>query len=473
MTSQIDSTSAAYNEMSGNWPIVKALMGGTLHIRMEGKTYLPQWPNESADSYRARLVTATLYPAFKRTVKVLASKPFSKAMTLSDNVPERIAGWLDNADLQGRNLQAFLYEVMKDCVAYGISGVLVDYPMAQGIATVADEKMAGVRPYFVHYPPGTVIGWRSERIGGVETLTQLRLKETIWQPSGDFGEERIEQIRVLTPGAWQLWRKVQFKDWALFDEGATTLKEIPFVPFYGDRTGFMTGESPLLELAYQNVEHYQSSSDQQTILHVARVPILTIIGANDETEITIGAASAAKLPIGSDLKFVEHSGAAISAGRQALLDLEERMRQTGAELLVMKPGQATATEIYSDDEANKCDLQRITENFEDAVDQLLQYMADWVGEPEGGNVSLFKDFGAATLSDASAQLLLTANQSGKISDQTLVNEYKRRGILAADTDFETEQERIAEQGPALGTIGADFGKYKVTGTSLGLKIASL
>lgn len=455
MTSQIDNTSAAYNEMSGNWPIVTALMGGTLRIRMEGKTYLPQWPNESADSYRARLVTATLYPAFKRTVKVLASKPFSKAMTLSDNVPGRISDWLDNADLQGRNLQAFLYEVMKDCVAYGISGVLVDYPMAQGIATVADEKLAGVRPYFVHYPPGTVLGWRSERINGVEKLTQLRLKETIWQPSGEFGEEKIEQVRVLTPGAWQLWRKVQLKDWALFDEGTTTLNEIPFVPFYGDRTGFMTGEPPLLDLAYQNVEHYQSSSDQQTILHVARVPILTIIGANDETEITIGAASAAKLPIGSDLKFVEHSGAAISAGRQALIDLEERMRQTGAELLVMKPGQMTATQIYSEDEANKCDLQRITENFEDAADQLLQYMADWVGEPEGGNVELFKDFGAATLSDASAQLLLTTNQAGKISDQTLVNEYKRRGILAADLDFETEQERIADQGPALGVVNAE------------------
>lgn len=455
MTAQIDSTSAAYNDMSGNWPLIKALMGGTLQMRANGKTYLPQWPNESTDSYRARLATATLYPAFKRTAKVLASKPFSKALTLSDNVPARIVPWLDDADLQGRNLQAFLFEVMKDCVSYGISGVLVDYPKAQGISTVADEKMAGVRPYFVHYPPGTVIGWRSERINGVETLTQLRLKETILEPSGEFGEEIIEQIRVLTPGAWQIWRKVKFKDWTLYDEGTTTLNQIPFVPFYGDRTGFMTGESPLVELAYQNVEHYQSSSDQQTILHVARVPILTIIGANDETEITIGAASAAKLPIGSDLKFVEHSGAAISAGRQALLDLEERMRQTGAELLVMKPGQATATEIYSDDEANKCDLQRITENFEDAVDQLLQYMADWVGEPEGGNVSLFKDFGAATLSDASAQLLLTANQSGKISDQTLVNEYKRRGILAADTDFETEQERIAEQGPALGTIGAE------------------
>jgi hypothetical protein len=452
MTAQIDSTSAAFNEMSGNWPLIKALMGGTLTMRVNGKTYLPQWPNESADSYRARLATATLYPAFKRTVKVLSSKPFSKALTLSDNVPARIVPWLDDADLQGRNLQAFLYEVMKDCVAYGISGVLVDYPKAQGIATVADEKMAGVRPYFVHYPPGTVIGWRSERINGVETLTQLRLKETILEPSGEFGEEIIEQIRVLTPGVWQIWRKVRFKDWVLYDEGQTTLNQIPFVPFYGDRTGFMTGESPLVELAYQNVEHYQSSSDQQTILHVARVPILTIIGANDDTEITIGAASAAKLPSGSDLKFVEHSGAAISAGRQALLDLEERMRQTGAELLVMKPGQATATEIYSDDEANKCDLQRITENFEDAVDQLLQFMADWVGESDGGNIELFKDFGAAALSDASAQLLLTTNQAGKISDMTLVSEFKRRGILSPDLDYETEQERIADQMPPIGAI---------------------
>jgi hypothetical protein len=49
---------------------------------------------------------------------------------------------------------------------------------------------------------------------------------------------------------------------------------IPFVPLYGTRLAFMMGISPLRDVAYLNVKHWQSQSDQDTILHVARVPIL-------------------------------------------------------------------------------------------------------------------------------------------------------------------------------------------------------
>jgi len=35
----------------------------------------------------------------------------------------------------------------------------------------------------------------------------------------------------------------------------------------------MQAKPPLLDLAWLNVEHWQSASDQSNILHVARVPI--------------------------------------------------------------------------------------------------------------------------------------------------------------------------------------------------------
>lgn len=453
MIDSITKQSAAVQTMAKHWPLINVLMGGTSEIREAGKTYLPKWPNEESESYNNRLATATLYPAFERTVKVLASKPFSKSTKLSDDIPEQIAEWLGNADLQGRDLQSFASTIFEECVSHGISYVYVDFPRAEGITTRAQEINAGVRPYFVHYSPWNVLGWRTERISGIEKLIQVRLKETKLNPVGEYEEELIEQIRVLKIGAWELWQKdSKNNQWSMIDEGVTSMSEIPLVPFYGDRTGFMTGKPPLLELAHQNIEHYQNSSDQQTILHVARVPILTIIGADDDAALTVGASAAVKLPIGADMKFVEHSGQAIEAGRQALLDLEERMRQTGAELLVLSPGKVTATQVQSENEANKCALQRITENFEDAMNQCLQFMANWVGESDGGSIELFKDFGAASLSDASAQLLLNSATAGKISDETLRNEYKRRGILSADLDNDEEVERLEMQGPALGNV---------------------
>lgn len=445
--------SAAVSSMMEQWPMIRAIVAGTSAMRAAGEKFLPRWPNEDQESYKSRLSVATLYPAFARTVSVMASKPFSKNIVFSEDTPPNILEWSENIDLQGRNLHAFASDVMNDCIAYGVSGVLVDYPKADGVHTKADEKATGVRPYFTRYAPGTVLGWRVEKRAGADVLIQLRLLETVVEHDGEFGEKVVEQVRVLYQGAWQVFRKIEGKeDWFLFDEGTTTINEIPFVFFYGLRKTIGVGESPLLELAYQNVEHWQSGSDQQTILHVARVPILTIIGADDDTQITVGASSAVKLPVGANMMFVEHSGAAIAAGRESIKDLEERMRQTGAELLVFKPGLTTATQVTSENEANKCTLQRISEVFEDSLDQCLQFMAAWVGESEGGHVSLFNDFGAASLSDASAQLLLQANQSGKLSDESLVSEWKRRGILSPDLEWEDEQDRISEQGPSLGMM---------------------
>ncbi len=446
--------SAAVAGMATHWPMIRAVTTGTAAMREGGEKFLPRWPNEDQDSYKSRLAVATLYPAFARTVSVMASKPFSKSLTFSEDTSPRILEWSNDIDLQGRNLHSFMADVMTDCMGYGVSGVLVDFPKADGIRTKADEQSAGIRPYFTRYAPGTVLGWRCEKMAGADVLTQLRLLENVIEHEGEFGEKSVEQVRVLTPGAWQIYRKTDGKeDWFLFDEGTTTIQAIPFVFFYGIRQGFGVGLPPLLELAFQNVEHWQSGSDQQTILHVARVPILTIIGAEDDTQITVGASSAVKLPIGADMRFVEHSGAAIAAGRESIKDLEERMRQTGAELLVFKPGLTTATQVTSENEANKCTLQRITEIFEDAIDQCLFFMAAWVNEPLSGHCTLFKDFGAATLSDASAQLLLQANQAGKLSDESLMTEWKRRGILSPDMEWEDEQDRISDQGPALGLMG--------------------
>lgn len=450
MTATVRTESAAVARMSRHWPMIRTLMGGTAAMRDAGKRYLPKWPNEDEESYKARLESATLYPAFRRTIEVMGGKPFSKALTLGEDTPPRIVQWMDDCDMQGNNLHAFASDILADLLALGVSGVLVDYPRVDGVRTVADERQAGARPYFTRYAPGTVLGWRTERRGGATRLTQLRLLETVEEDDGEFGIAEVEQVRVLTPGAWQIWRKEK-EDWGLYEEGTTTLPEVPFVFFCARKVGFGESEIPLLDLAYQNIEHWQSSSDQQTILHVARVPILALIGA-DEAEITVGAKSAVKLPVGGDMKFVEHSGAAIGAGKESLADLEERMRATGAELLVLKPGQITATQVTSESEANKSTLQRIVENMEDGLDQCLQFAADWVKEPQGGSVQIFKDFGAATLAEASAQLLLQANQAGKISDETFFGELQRRGIVAPDVTFDDERERIEGQGPALGRI---------------------
>lgn len=441
--------------MSQAWLIAEALLGGTASMRAAGESFLPRWPNEEPGSYDARLKTATLFPAFARTISVMSGKPFSKQLTMQDDVPPRLREWCDNVDLQGNNLHSFAADLMAEALGFGICGVLVDYPkVGEAVRTLADERNIKARPYAVLIRHSQILGWRAEMSDGVVRLTQLRLAESAEVPDGEFGTATVRRVRVLVPGGYALYQEGEKDEFALIEEGTTTLKAIPFVPFYGKKRGFMSGVSPLLDLAYLNVQHWQDSSDQQKSVRFARVRIAAIIGAEDlTTPISLGADYFMRLPHGADIKVVQGSAEAVKIGREELAVLEDQMITTGAELLVIKPGeQKSATQSNNEAEANKSDLQRIVEQFEDGLDQVLQLMADWVGEPQGGHVSLFKDFGAATLTDASAQLILAMQQGGLITKETAIREQQRRGMLAADIVPVQELEAVSQEGPALGAL---------------------
>lgn len=476
MAQKVQHQSSEVQALAQNWPIAEALLGGTRAMRAAGTAFLPKWPGEEKESYDARLATATLFPAFGRTLGVMSGKPFSKQITLGEDTPAKIKTWCEDVDLQGNSLHTFAAMMMDEALGFGLAGILVDYPRVSGARTLADERAIGARPYMVAIKHSQILGWKAQRSNGATVLTQLRLAESKEEDDGEFGVKQVPRVRVLTPGAWAVYMPgaKQEDDWVLEEEGTTTLQAIPFAPVYGRKRGFMDGVSPLLDLAYLNVKHWQSQSDQDTILRVARVPILALIGGDDPmpdgtggTQLTVGASAAVRLPKDGNLKFVEHTGAAIEAGAKSLEALEDQMIQTGAELLVQKPGQRSATEAANDAEANKSELQRITEGFEDSLDQALQFMAAWVNEKQGGHASLFKDFGAATLTEAGAQLVISMQQAGFITKATAIKELQRRGLVAADLVPEAELDAVEEQGPPLGTMGMEKERIDMQGPALG------
>lgn len=445
--------SDAVSGMQAAWDLVRALLGGTDAMRLAGESYLPKWPAEDDDSYAARKSTAVLFPAYQRTVTTLAGKPFSKPLAYGDDVPTVIKGYAENIDLEGRNLHTFAADIMEAALGYGLGLILVDYPTRpEGIATLADERNAGLRPYFVQIHTWQLIGWRAGRVNGQWQLQQFRFMECVEEPNGEFGTREVDQVRVLEPGKWSTYRKNEKGDWMPHASGVTTLNRIPLAVAYGHRLGFMCAKPPLLEMAHLNVAHWQSASDQQTVLHVARVPILAAIGVEEGFSLVVGAQSAVCLPVKADLKFVEHSGKAIEAGAKDLADLEERMRQAGAELLVID-NKLTATQVSAENAVGMCALQRIGESVEDATDQALQLMAEWIGEAQGGHVTLFKDYAAANLSDASTQMIKDWVTAGLLSKEAAFHELQRRGAISADLVWDDVKEQIDMEGPSLGMMG--------------------
>ena len=186
-------------------------------------------------------------------------------------------------------------------------------------------------------------------------------------------------------------------------------------PVYLNRTGFMTGEPPLSELADLNVAHWQSQSDQRNILHVARVPILYGAGFEEADTIEIGASSMVRTTNpNAKLEYVEHTGAAIDAGDKDLQNLEFQMQQMGLQLLVPQPGQ-TATGEIRDDAKEMSPRAMMAAALGDAIEQALGFMAEYrgLGADAGGSVEVNTDFGIVGSADATT--LLNAVNAGQIS----------------------------------------------------------
>ena len=435
--------------------VCQTLMGGTKAMREAWKLYLPQEDAESDKAYLSRLRKSVLYPAFSKTVNGFVGKPFSKPIQLGDDVPSQMKDWLENCDLLGRDFDTFAREVFRRVLVDGFGFILVDYPMVTTPLSLADEQAMGVRPYFVHVPLNNILGWRLSYSGGLPVIDQLRIKEQVEEPSGAYGVKIVDQIRVLTPGHVDVFRsagdpRTGASDWSLVPEmsGDTTFPGVPVVPVYAGRVGFLEATPPLEDMAWLNVRHWQSSSDQAHILHVARVPILFGAGLDipGGTEVVVGPNRLIRAPLGAQLSFVEHTGAAIAAGRQDIADMEEQMQRIAGEFLVRKKGVKTATESRLEAMDGASVLKGWVWDYQDALEATLMVMGMWVGMP-GGTVEVYTGWDDTDVDSQDLVTVLGAAQSGFVSKDTWLWNLHRKGMLPPGITPEDEAERMAAEPP--------------------------
>ena len=454
MTEAVAQRSAASATMLAAAQKGRALMGGTTAMRAARTTYLPQFAKESKQAYDVRLAASWLFNGYRKTVKDMTGRVFSKSVEISEG-DDRLKEWADNIDMQGRDLSTFARQVFEDGLAGpGINWIMVDAPPRNGTVTQAQAQQQNLRPYLVHLRVEDVLGWRCETIDNVTTLTQIRIAEKIPErdPLDEFKEASVDQIRVLdrlpTGVQTRLYRKdSKSQKWALYEPAAinTAISEITVVPFYANRTGFFTGEPMLDDLADINIAHWQSQSDQRNILHYARVPILFGAGMDAKSAITIGATEAVMASdANAKLAWVEHNGKAIEAGRVDLKDLEFQMETFGLQMLTARTNAQSATGEALDANKETSQLSMTADALKDALEQALEWMGLYGGFDAPVEVEVNKDFGVSFMTAQEVTALLSAVKDGALSRETFVKELIRRGVLRSDLDPDEEADRIAE-----------------------------
>lgn len=464
---EVDTRSKDFELMQAGWSLLHDLLGGTRAMRAAGRTWLPQEPKEADAAYANRLARSFLFGAFADAVDRIVAKPFSVPTTVEGGSPAYFAEMLRNVDNCGNDLTLFARSVFEDGVIHGLSHILVDHPDTGGTLTAKQERDLKIRPYFVHVRADQLIGHRSKRdAAGRNVLTQIRIYEKKVEDAGEYGDVSVEYVRVVTETSFSIWRKTA--DDAKFvkvKSGDHTFGSVPLVTFYTSADGFMKATPPLEDVAWLNLAHWQSYSDQRNILRFARVGLLFGSGFSEEevergfsvgpTNLLLVTSPDAKLSI------VEHSGNAIGSGKDDLETLEAKMDSLGLRPFVDQKGNPTATGKAMDEEKSFSSILAWIRSLESALRTAFGFAATWTQETiaDDFEVEVFSDFGISVQTYEAIQNLITARANREISRETFLFEIRRRGLISDSIDIAAEIARIESEPPPAGATGFGAGTF--------------
>lgn len=437
----VNDPNTAWVNMEPHWVLIETLMTGTYGIRKKHRTYLPQEPRELDEAYDNRLMRSVLAPFYARLERMLAGMLTRKPVRLT-GVADAITEQLFDVDLQGNDLNVWTYETARKCIRYGHVGVLVDAPAAG----------QNGRPYWVTYTPRDILGWRYEMEGGKQRLVQLRLVEKILVPDGLYGEKEVEQVRVLTPGAFEIHQKNQRGEFVVVDEGRTSLSEIPFSVAYSNRLGLLESRPPLADIAELNLKQYQVQSDLDNQLHISAVPMLAFYGFPQATEeVSAGPGEAIAFPAEGRAEYIEPGGRSYEAQFKRLEQVAQQINELGlAAVLGQKLSAETAEAKKIDRSQGDSTMMVIAQQMQDLIDNCLVFHAEYMQERSVGSSFVNRDFLASRLEPQEIQALLQLYSAGSITQKTLLDQLAEGEVLG--DEFDVEEELEATQNGGLSDI---------------------
>ena len=425
--------------MMPDWKVMAAVTNGTNYIRDLAEQYLPQEPREDDEAWRARIDRSVLSPYTSRLIETAAGAVLRKPIHIEgDPYWSELA---ENIDGIGSNINEYARRALVSSLTYGHSAILVDFPAATGARNLAEERAMGRRPYFVHVDAPQIWGWRKD---DTNRLTQIRIHDYEYRPLNEFGEEQVEVMRVIYPGRYDLYTLGQ--ETVTFEESnGFSLDTIPVVPIYSNRRGVLISQPGLLDIANLNITHYQRQSDLIHALHIAAMPTLVLEGySQDSSEATIGVNYALGMEPGHKAYYVQSDATSFDAQMNELQSLEGQMSTLGITKLFGQKFVAESAEAKRIDQAQSNSvLAIISQELESALNQAFKLAAQYVGM-EPPVITIDRDFDYYRLIGQDVAVLAQLNESGKISDETLLKILQHGEILPEDVKIADELERIQQ-----------------------------
>jgi hypothetical protein len=466
----VNTPNSQYEANLPKWKRCRDVAEGTDAVKAAGREYLPELDShrDYPAKYSAYLMRGLFYNAVGRTVDGLAGAICQKSPAIE--VPSVIEDHLDDVTLTGVGAELFGYQVLRDVINPGRYGILLD---------MTDAESTTARPYWCGYRAEDIISWRTERIGGDQTLTRVVLCEyvEVQDPRDPFVSKLVEQYRVLEMlnGIYFIseWQQDQNKAWVKVSERIPTRRGDPltFIPFKFVNSVTNTADiekSPLIDLVDVNLSHYRNSADLEHGLHFVGVPQLVLIGqpagqGPTNEPIKFGSGSALCMETGGDAKILQANGELLGALERADERKRRLMATLGARLLEeQSTTQETLGAVGLRHAGEHATLRTIAGSVEQALTIVLQWHAWWVGtEAEPGDVEASYELNKAYMnvkaSPDEVRVLMEAWQADAISFDTFYAGIQRGDWARPGIDAEQEKADIAKQPspkPALDLLEA-------------------
>jgi len=442
--------------------LIRDCIEGEQTIKKAGDKYLPR-PNasdvtpENVARYKAYKERAVFYNVTQRTLSGLAGAVFLREPVVE--VPTLLDIVNNDANGGGVSLTQLAKRASLHVLAYGRSGLLVDYPATEAPASRAELEAGDVRPTINVYAPWDIINWRTITRGARELLSLVVLKETYVYSDDGFEMKKADQWRVLqltdAGYAVSVWRKdsgdFQVFEGPMFprDSSGNLLTEIPFTFVGCENNDEGLDLPPLYDLASLNIAHYRNSADYEESCYIVGQPTPYFAGLTEEWvtnvlkgSIALGARGAVPLPEGGSAGLLQASPNTLPF--EAMQHKERQMVSLGAKLVEQSTVQRTATEADIENAAETSTLASSAKNVSAAFKWALDWCAKFVGVAETViKFELHTDFDLSKMSPQERAQLVAEWQAGAIAFEEMRDNMRRAGI--AKLDDAAAKQKIAEE----------------------------
>jgi len=418
-------------------------------------------------NYRARVA---FFNATGRCADAYHGHLFAKDPAQSGDISKSFKNNLDNIDNCGTSIDEFVSTIVFDGIQVTWGAILVDHvPVPEGASQAEAQNYGGA--FLKWYNGESIINWRYSVINGAQKLSLVVLREDIEKENekDKFTTDITEVYRVLALDEINRYYQQVFTKDDKTENGF--LASDPIYPQikgkYFDYIPLFTcpGEEPeksmLLDLAYENIGHYQKTAEQENGLYLTSFATPCAVNMeqllkseNKQTgektyhTITLSPSRflffAQKNEDGTftnvDVKFLEFTGAGLSQITIALNNCLDRMAKLGV--------QAIGAEKRGVETAEVAKIRRASENgvlgafgrsMSNKVTQAVRLMAKWNlipdEEADSWSYQLNSDFNVEQMSAQILSIMHNARQSNEITKETWLNSLKKAGLVAEDVSI--------------------------------------